>query len=96
MFKFDSPYGVTLPINISNYISLSLYLPDILVMNTKTAVYLFNLTNNETRCAIGCYNSELNDTHNALIDNDGNLIIIDSNQVFSYSIYQECPNSKYY
>jgi hypothetical protein len=96
MFKFNSTNGTTLPTNISGCIGLSLYLPDILVMNTKTAVYLFNLTNNETICVIGCHDSELNDTHNALIDNDGTLIVTDSNQVISYSIYQECSYGKYF
>jgi hypothetical protein len=95
MFKFNSTNGTTLPTNISGCIGLSLYLPDILVINTKTAVYLFNLTNNEKICVIGCDYSELNDTHNALIDNDGNLIVTNSNQILSYSIYYECPDGKY-
>jgi len=63
-------------------------------MNTRTAVYLFNLTNNQTTCIIGCDYSKLNDTHNAIIDNNGNLIITDSNQIFSYPIYQECLDGK--
>jgi hypothetical protein len=97
MFKFNSIDGITLPTNINGCIGLSLYSRDILVMNTKTTVYLFNLTNNETTCAIGCKGSELNDTHNALIDNNnGNLIVTDSNQVLSYSIYQECPDGEYF
>jgi hypothetical protein len=94
MFKYNSKNGTTLPTNISNCIGLSLYSSDILIMNTKTAVYLFNLTNNQTTCIIGCDYPELNDTHNAIIDNNGNLIITDSNQILSYPIYQECSDGK--
>ena len=79
MFKFNSTNGTTLPIDINGCTELSLYLSDILVMNTKTAVYLFNLIDNATFCAIGCDDSELNNIHNAPIDNDGNLIVTDSN-----------------
>jgi hypothetical protein len=94
MFEHNSKNGTTLPINInSRIIGLSLYMSEILVMNTKTAVYLFNLTNNETTCAIGD-DSELNNTHNALIDNDGNLIVTNSNLVLLYPIYEQCPTGE--
>jgi hypothetical protein len=95
MFQFNSTNGTTLPTNISGCIGLSLYSSDILVINTQTAVYLFNLTNNVTTCAIGCDNStQLNNIHNAVINNNGSLIITNSNQVVSYSIYQECLEGK--
>jgi hypothetical protein len=95
MFERNSKNGTTLPININGYIiGLSLYMSEILVMNTKTAVYLFDLTNNVRTCAIGCNDSELNNTHNALIDNDGNLIVTDSNLVLLYPIYEQCPTGE--
>ncbi|CAF4404364.1 unnamed protein product, partial [Adineta steineri] len=90
MFAFNSQNGITLQTNISHAKGLSLYLPDILVINTNTTVYLYNLTDNITTCAIGCNNSELNNIHNALIDNEGNIIVTESNAVVLYPIIQQC------
>jgi hypothetical protein len=95
MFQYNSINGTTLNTNISGCIGLSLYSQDILVMNTKTAVYLFNLTNHVTTCAIGCNSSILNDTHNAVIDTCGNLIVTDSNVVIRYQIDQQIPDGNY-
>ena len=85
-----------MPTNISGRITgLSLYSSDILVITTVSAVYLFNLTNNVTTCAIGCDSSSpMSGIYNAVIDNNGDLIIIYLNQVVSYSIYQECLEGK--
>ncbi|CAF0771628.1 unnamed protein product [Adineta steineri] len=90
MFEVNSQHGITLQTNISNATGLSLYLPDILVINTNTAVYLYNLTDNITTCAIGCNTTELNNIHNALIDNEGNIIVTESNAVVLYPIIQQC------
>jgi len=92
MFKYNSTNGITLNTSISDCIGLSLYSQDILVMNTNTSVHLFNLTNNVTNCVIGCNNPTLNDTHNAAIDNCGNLIVTGSNVVVQYQIYQQIPD----
>ncbi|CAF4023989.1 unnamed protein product [Adineta steineri] len=92
MFEFNSQNGITLQTNISHAKGLSLYLPDILVINTNTAVYLYNLTDNITTCAIGCNTTELNNIHNALIDNQGNIIVTDSNAVVLYPISQQCSD----
>lgn len=93
MFQYNSTNGITLSANINGIVGISLYSQDILLMNTKAAVYLFNLTNNVTTCAIGgCNNFVLNDTHNAAIDNCGNLIVTGSNVVFQYQIYQQIPD----
>jgi hypothetical protein len=92
MFENYSKNGTTL-VNISGVIGLSLYMSKILIMNTKTAVHLLDLTTSQTTCAIGCNNSNFTNINNALIDNYGNLIITDSNLVLSYSIYEEYPGS---
>jgi hypothetical protein len=95
MFPFNSTNGITLPTNISGCTGLSLYSFDILVITTPTTVYLFNLTNNQTKCAIGCHNAtKLNISHNAVIDNNGSLIVTVSNQIISYPMYQKCSDSK--
>ena len=95
MFPLNSKNGTTLSMPNNSYVGISLYRPEILIANTRNAVYLYNLTNNQYKCIIGCTNStQFNDTHNALIDNNGNLILTDSNQLLSFPIYSECPNSK--
>jgi hypothetical protein len=97
-FRYQSTIGITLPTNVSGCIALSLYLPNILLMTTNKSVHLFNLTNNVTTCAIGCNNSNpgLNDIQSAVIDNDGNLIVSDSNRVLSYPVYGQCQTSEYF
>jgi hypothetical protein len=96
IFELNSIDGTTVPTKVTACLALSLHLPDILLMNTKTSIYLFNLTDNVTTCAIGCDNNslELNDIHNAQIDNDGSLIVSDSNRVFAYPMYQQCSDGR--
>ena len=90
MLKSGSNSGTTLRTNISGCLGLSLYTENILIINTKNEVYLFNLTNNQTTCILGCDDPKFHHIHNALIDNNGNLIITDSNQIISFPLYHQC------
>lgn len=97
MFPFNSTNAKTLWAFTDNYTRLSSYSSDILVFNTRRAVYLFNLTNNRPRCILGCPNSpQLNDIHNAIIDKNGTLFLTESNRLISFSMYWECPEGETY
>ena len=92
MFVNNSKNGTTV-FNISDCIGLSLYMPNILIINTKTTVHLLDILNLQTTCAIGCNNSNFTNINNAIIDNSGSLIITDSNLVLSFPLYEEYPGS---
>ena len=95
MFPFNSTNATTLSTFTDNYTRLSLYSSDILVFNTRTAVHLFNLTNNISRCILGCPNlPQLDDIHNAVITKNGTLFLTESNRLISFSMYSECSEGE--
>lgn len=91
MFKNGSKIGITLPINISGCRGLSLYNSNVLLLNTNQHVYLFNLTNNSTRCILGCsLAKQFENISSAILDNNGNLVITYFNQILSFPPYELC------
>ncbi|UJR35072.1 hypothetical protein I4U23_027848 [Adineta vaga] len=94
MSKFNTKNGTTLPANVTNPVALSVYQSDILVITTNTTIHLFNLTDNITICAIGCQNSLLKNAHNAIMDENKDIIVSDSNAIILYRFNSsKCPES---
>ncbi|CAF0941057.1 unnamed protein product [Adineta ricciae] len=91
MFTFNSSYDITLPFNKTPVVALSVHSVNILVITVSNGIYLFDITNNHTIYALQNLNSSSTGFHNAIIDDNDNLIVSESNTIVSYPIYQECP-----
>ncbi|CAF0887193.1 unnamed protein product [Adineta ricciae] len=91
MFTLNSSNGITLPFNKAPVVALSVYSVNILVITASDGIYLFDIMNNNTICALKNLNSSSTVFYNAIIDHNDSLIVSESNTIVSYPIYQECP-----
>ena len=94
MFISNSSNGITLPFNKTPVVALSVYSENILLITVSDGIYLFDITNNNTICALPNGNTTDTIFHNAIIDLNDSLIVSESNTIVSYPIYQECPESE--
>ena len=91
VFDYNNQSGQTLQMQIPDCISLSLIRPNLLLVNTYQQIHLFNTDMQYITCAVGCDSSvtELNRIHNAVLDDQDDLIVSDAHRIVRVPINRQ-------